>query len=147
MEESIVIMQLVKFHCTEPDSWVCTDERLHSRFVMRNHYIDLLQQLKKKMKTLHWRKKGLHFLECSVILCNRWWWVPAKYMEIILQSCQFVSASTTVYACVCVAVCQDLFQSPKRGHRMITLTCLWSVGVKALRCQYFGYTASCTHPL
>lgn len=101
----------------------------------------------KKMKKLHWRKKWLHFLECSVILCSWWWWVPAKYMEIMLHSCQFVSARTIVYGCVCVVVCQDLLQSPRRGHRMITLTCLCSVGVKVLWCQYFGYTSSCMHPL
>lgn len=145
MGERVVIMQLVKFHCTEPGSRVCTDERFHSRFVMRNHYIYLLQQLK-KMKTLQSRKKGLRFLECSVILCSWWWWVPAKYMKIMLQSCQFVSVRSTVYVCACCGL-PGLGLSPRRGHRMITLTCLWSVGVKVLQCQYFDYTASCTHPL
>lgn len=54
------------------------------------------------MQTLYYpRMKGLHFLECSVILCSWWWWIPARNMAIMLQCCQFVSARTTVIVCLC----------------------------------------------
>lgn len=114
-------MQLVKFHCTEPGSRVCTDERLHSRFVMRNHYIYLLQQLKK----ITVEKERATFLGMQ---CH-----PLQLM--VMSSCKIHGNNAAVLSvcvsedhCICMCVlryARTCFISQKRqnDHTYLSVVC------------------------
>lgn len=104
--ERILIMQGAKLYCIEKDSRLCTDERLDTVDpwweTTTFTFCSIQKKKKKKLQTLYFpRMKELHFLECSVILCSWWWWIPARNMAVMLQCCQFVSARTTVIVCFC----------------------------------------------